>query len=173
MVWNIYKAYQQDILLQQSQAMGGLINTNPMLPSHTYRATTQCIHPSIGFPLVLQQLTQKQIDLIQSPTLCALLSRLHMQSKMSRDIVFLPTKYGGGLKQWSIINQARQIQFVSKTLSSSSIVGFLLQTSLHTTQLEYSHSTNSLATNNRNINISGVTSMWLTCLHKNCMEVGI
>ena len=54
-----------------------------------------------------------------------------------------------------------------------SIVGFLLQTSLHTMQLEYSHSTNFLATNDPNINISGVTPTWLTRLHKNCMEVGI
>ena len=71
---------------------------------------------------------------------------------MSRALVFLPTKFGGvGLKQWSIINLARQIQFVSKTLASSSIVGFLLQTSLHTMQLEYGHSTNFLATNDPNI----------------------
>ena len=46
-----------------------------------------------------------------------------------------------------------------QTLASSSIVGFLLQTSLHTTQLEYGHSTNFLATNDLNINISGVTPM--------------
>ena len=75
--------YQQDILLQSSPAMGGLINANPMLPSHTHTATTQYIHPSIGFPLVPQRLTQKQIDSIQSPTSCALLGRLHMSSKMS------------------------------------------------------------------------------------------
>ena len=68
-------------------------------------------------------------------------------------------------------SQADPICF--QTLASSSIVGFLLQTSLHTTQLEYGHSTNFLATNDPNINISGVTPTWLTRLHKNCMEVGI
>ena len=147
--------------------MGGLINTNPMLPSHTYTATTKYIHPSIGFPSVPQRLTQKQIDSIQSPTLCALLGRLHMSSKMSRALVILPTKFGGvELKQWSIINLARQIQLVSKTLASSFTVGFLLQTSLHTTQLEYGHNTNFPATNNLNINISRVTRTWLTRLHK-------
>ena len=125
-----------------------------------YTATTQYIHPSTGFPLVPQQLTYKQIDVIQSPTMCTLLGRFNMLSKMSRDLVFLPTKYGEmGLKQWSIVNLARQIQLVFSTLSSSSIVGFLLQTSLYITQLEYGHITNFLATNDSNTNISGVTTI--------------
>ena len=78
-----------------------------------------------------------------------------------------------GLKQWSIINLTRQIQLVSTTLSSMSIVGFLLQTSLHTTQLEYGHSINFLANNAPNISISRVTLTWLTHLHQNCLVIGI
>ena len=41
---------------------GGLIRTNPMLPSHMHIASTQYIHLSIGYPMVPQMLTQKQID---------------------------------------------------------------------------------------------------------------
>ena len=93
---------------------------------------------------------------------------------MSRAQVFMLTKYGGvGLKQWSIINLARQIQLVLTTLLSSSIVGFLLQTNLYTTQLKYGHIINFLANNNTTTSISRVTPMWLTCLHQNCQKIGI
>ena len=97
-----------------------------------------------------------------------------MLSKMSRALVFLPTKYGGvEFKQQSIINLARKIQFISTTLSPSSIVGFLLQTSLHTTQLEYGHSINFLANNDLNISTSQMAPTRLTSLHQNCQKIGI
>ena len=83
----------------------------------------------------------------------------------------LTEKYGGvGLKQWIIINLAKQIQLISTTLSSSSIMWFILQTSLHTIHLEYGHNTNFLTNNDPTINISGVTPMWLTILHQNCQR---
>ena len=49
-------------------------------------------------------------------------------------------------------------------------MGYLLQASLHITQLEYGHSTNFLANNNPNISISKVTPTWLTRLHQNFLE---
>ena len=128
--------------MQKSRTMGGLINTNPMLPLHMHTASTQYIHPSIDYPMVPQRLTKKQKDSIQSPTLCALLGKLNMSSKMSSLLVFLLTKYGGvGLKQWSIINLARQIQLLSTTLSSS-IVGFLSPSNIlshHTARIWLQH----------------------------------
>ena len=126
------------------------------------------VHPPINWS------TQKQIYAIQSLTLTVLLGILNMLSKMSRALVFLLTKYGGlGLKQWSIIDLARQIQLLSTTISSSSIVRFLFQTSLHTTQLEYVYNTNFLANNNPTINIGGVTPTWLTKLWQNFQQGGI
>ena len=72
--------YQWGILLQRSQAIVDW-STQTQCYYPTYTASIQYIHPSIGFPLVPQRLTQKQIDLIQSPTLCTLLRRLHKINK--------------------------------------------------------------------------------------------
>ena len=105
-------------------------------------------------------------------------SRVQQKNEYSSSITtalnLLLTKYGGvGLKQWSIINLAKQIKLLSTTLSSISIVRFLLQTSLHTTQLEYGHNTKFLANNDHTINISGSTPTWLPRLHHNCQQAGI
>ena len=72
---------------------------------------------------------------------------------------------------WSSINIARQIQFVTTTYNSPSNIGFLLRTSLATTQLEYGYGESIIAT--LDTDISSITEIRWTILHLICCKANI
>jgi len=51
--------------------------------------------PQLGYPLPAMSLSEEACHTIQSPTLMALLPKLHLNHHMARSTVFGPTRFGG------------------------------------------------------------------------------
>ncbi len=60
-----------------------------------YWAFLQYYSPQVGFSMPTLSLNQKQCSSIQSPAICAVLSKLHLNQHTSRAVVFGPSDYGG------------------------------------------------------------------------------
>jgi hypothetical protein len=83
------------VLTSQSHEYAGCISSSKLNHEATYWAYWQYYIPKAGFPLPASSLTKAECERIQSPAICATLSKLHFNGNTSRAIVFGPTKYTG------------------------------------------------------------------------------
>ena len=145
---------------------------NPLPPAASFCAYQQHLLPALVYPLVAQRLTIRDINKIQSPIITQLLHRINLSSTMSRRLIHLPSRFGGaGIPNWAVTTCARQVEFLQKALDAKSFYGHVMRTSLHTSQLEFGHGQNLLVTTD--VRMDGMTSTWITNLHKSCVEFGI
>ncbi len=79
----------------QSNTFATKISSSALTRTDAYWAFWQYFHPRIGFSMPVLALSQTQCTSIQSPALCATLSKLHLNKHTSRAIVFGPSEYGG------------------------------------------------------------------------------
>ena len=145
---------------------------NPLPPNASFCAYQQHFFPAFIYPLVAQRLTTWDINRVQSPIIIQLLHQLNLSSTMSRRFIHLPSRFGGaGIPNWAVTTCARQIEFFQQALDAKTFYGHTTRTSLHTSQLEFGHSQNLLATTV--VRLEGMTSTWITNLHQSCVEFGI
>jgi hypothetical protein len=71
------------------------VSSSNLTREATYWAFWQFYTPKVGFSLLTLHLTQAECKRIQSPAICATLSKLHFNRCTSRAIVFGSTKYAG------------------------------------------------------------------------------
>jgi hypothetical protein len=83
------------VLRSQSIDFATRVASSKLSREATYWAFWQFYTPKVGFSLPTLHLTQAECKRIQSPAICATLSKLHFNHCTSRAIVFGPTKYAG------------------------------------------------------------------------------
>jgi hypothetical protein len=82
-------------LRAQATSFATKISSSILTRTYAYWAFWQYFHPQIGFSTPVLALSQKQCTSIQSPALCATLSKLHLNKRTSRAIIIGPSDYGG------------------------------------------------------------------------------
>jgi hypothetical protein len=82
-------------LRQQSMEYAQKIASSFLSRQDTYWAYLLYFLPKIGYSLPVTTFTKDDCNYIQSPALCASLSKLHLNQHIARSIVFGPTEYEG------------------------------------------------------------------------------
>lgn len=82
-------------LATQSHEFAGKIASSTLNRESTYWAYWQYYIPKLGYSLPALTLTREECEKIQSPAICATLSKLHFNRNTSRAVVFGPVKYAG------------------------------------------------------------------------------
>jgi len=145
---------------------------NPLPLDATFTAYQQHLMPAFLYPLVAQRLPTRAINKLQSSIIIQLLHCLNLSSTMSHRLIHLPPIFGGaGIPNWAVTTCARQIEFLQSALDAQTFYGHTMRTSLLNSQLEYSHGKSLIAT--MEVRMEGMTTTWITNLHKSCVELGV
>jgi len=92
--------------------------------------------PQIGYSLPVMTFTQDECNFIQSPALCATLSKLHLNQNTARSIIFGPSLYGGlSIPALYPLQGIGQLQLLVHHLSSKDEISSLILIDLSYIQL--------------------------------------
>jgi hypothetical protein len=86
---------QANTLIKRSKELTRTLATSNCHGPSAWMFFTSVFHKSVGYPLAVSRLTQKQLLQIQGPMIPLILNRLGYERRLARSLTFGPLRFGG------------------------------------------------------------------------------